>query len=199
MDTPPFIPQRFSHKKEPWLAFGARNREDYEIWSKEVCGICCLKMIGDSWELTTYRSIYSLTIDCLNSGGFTITSDGVIHGVFHKHLLHLAQENHMDGQVVKHLDMKTIIRALSESSYVILSVNTAKLKPCFPDNHMVLVYACSPHGQILHLHDPGRILSKTGKNIQLSRKQLERISNNKGLIIQNKRKNLFSFFSHGLR
>ena len=42
-----FVPKTIPHDTTPWIRFGA-SQELYDQWIPEICGICCLKMIGDT-------------------------------------------------------------------------------------------------------------------------------------------------------
>jgi hypothetical protein len=65
------------------LQFGTSNRNEYEKWSSEVCGICCLEMVGDAYSLTTKTPLYQLTMECKQKGGLKELPSGEIQGVFH--------------------------------------------------------------------------------------------------------------------
>lgn len=73
------------------MRFGAPNKNEYEKWSPQVCGICCLKMIGDAYGSTSNISLYQLAMACKQKGGFKEFPGGEIQGVFYKPLLELAR------------------------------------------------------------------------------------------------------------
>src|SRR5438445_12876190 len=54
---------------EPWVQAGFPSSLEWEIWSPHICGICCVKMLADTFKSDS-PSIYSLTSRCYELGGF---------------------------------------------------------------------------------------------------------------------------------
>lgn len=183
-----YLPKSFDSYKEPWTVFGAPSKAEYERWSPQVCGICCVKMIGDTLRLTKQDSLYSLTMECLSLGGYRIGSDGLIQGVFHKPLLELARAHGLDGVVEQHLSIQKVIDALSKQKFVILSIDKAKVNPSLLGGHLILVHTYKPQSDIFYLNDPEPILAENGADIKMQSADLQIISNNRGLIIHKKQK-----------
>lgn len=170
-----------------WRQFGAPSRDKYEKWNPEVCGICCLKMIGDTFGLTNHASLYSLALKCLAYDGYKITPSGEIKGVFHKPLLDLAKNLGLDGQVERKLPIKKIVKALIVHDFVILSINKSKVDASLSGGHLILVHEYNPIPNTFTVHDPEPILSDNGENIVISSSRLQEISNNKGLVIRKRK------------
>lgn len=112
-----YVPKKNDDKK-PWLLFGAPNKSEYERWSPEVCGICCLKMIGDAHGTTSDTSLYQLTMECKQKGGFKELPNGEIQGVFHKPLLDLAKDYGLEGTVEGNLDTEKVIFSLQNGKFL---------------------------------------------------------------------------------
>lgn len=177
-----FISKRIN-ESVPWVKFGCDTQEEYEKWLPHVCGICCLKMIGDTVNKTNRLSLYQLTLKCLSKGGFKILNDGKIEGVFHYPLLQLAVELGLSGEVKKCMDNKQIIESVTNNRFIILSVDLKKIDLHLVGSHLLLIYGCQKHTNKFILHDTSAILSKTGQAVLISGTYLEKISNKKGLII----------------
>ncbi len=184
-----YIPKRYDDHREPWLSFGAPNKEEYEKWSSEACGICCLKMIGDAYGTTSNVSLYQLTMECKQRGGFKELPDGEIQGVFHQPLLDLAKDYGLDGSIEGNLDIPKIVNSLHNNRFVILSLDKSKINPKLRGGHLVLVHSYDPETETLLIHDPEPILAEDGQNIKLSLNRLNEISNRKGLLIWKKEEN----------
>lgn len=183
-----FVPKRVKGDRRPWIRFGS-TRTEYERWVPEICGICCLKMVGDTFHKTNHMSLYKLTMLCLQKGGFTITAGGCIGGVFHRPLLELAKEFGVDGWVGK-LDQKTIIDSLHQHKLIILSINLNIVSSHLHGGHLILVHIYDLTTNFFVVHDPSYLLNKKGKNIRIHADYLASISNKKGIVLWlKKRKN----------
>jgi hypothetical protein len=185
----PFIPKpRIGRDSpEPWTVFGS-TQEEYERWIPEVCGICCLKMAGDTFGLTTHLTLYQLTLHCLELGGFRIRKDGSIEGVFHRPLVRLARELGLRSIVERKLGTPDIIRYLAMNRMVVLSIDLGKVPGQNKDarltgGHLILVHRFLPNQGTFLIHDCSRLLGKTGRDISLTPEALERISNQRGLVL----------------
>lgn len=178
-----YIPKNYDNLDEPWIAFGAPNRREYEKWHPEVCSICCLKMIGDTYGSTSSTSLYQLAMECKQKGGFKELSTGEIQGVFHQPLLDLAKDYGLDGGVEGNLDLGKIITSLQNGRFVILSLNKSKVNPKLKGGHLVLVHAHDPESETFLINDPEPILAENGQNVEVDSNRLEEISNKRGLII----------------
>jgi hypothetical protein len=178
-----YIPKNYDNLNEPWIAFGAPNRSEYEKWHPEVCGICCLKMIGDAYGFTSNTSLYQLAMKCKQKGGFKELPSGEIQGVFYKPLLDLARSYGLDGNIESNLDLEKITTALQNDRFVILSLDKSKVDPRLKGGHLVLVHAYESASETFLINDPEPILAEDGQNIEVGFDRLEEISNKKGLVI----------------
>jgi len=178
-----YIPKNYDDLDEPWIAFGAPDKSEYEKWHPEVCGICCLKMIGDTYGSTSNISLYQLAMECKQKGGFKELPTGEIQGVFHQPLLDLAEDYGLDGSIESNLDVEKVIISLRNGRFVILSVNKSKVNPKLKGGHLVLVHAYDPETETFLINDPEPILAEDGQDVKIGTHRLEEVSNKKGLII----------------
>lgn len=180
-----FIPKRLKNDPYPWLTFGCNTEEEYEKWIPEICGICCLKMIGDTFGKTNHINLYNLTMKCFNKGGFKILANGDIMGVFHYPLLETAKEFGLNGEVRRSIDNQLIINSVNNIRFVILSIDLSKVKNDLSGSHLVLVHNYNRENDAFLLHDTSCVLDSCGENIPIPRSRLEIMSNHKGLILWN--------------
>jgi hypothetical protein len=110
--SPVYICKKQPDDPEPWISFGS-DRLQYERWIPEICGICCLKMIGDTTGATRQFTLYQLTMMAAANGTFVIGKDGGIKGAFHHPLAKLAESFGIPCRVMRKLDSGQLIRALN--------------------------------------------------------------------------------------
>ncbi len=67
-----FIAKRENNDTNPWIKFGS-NQFIFDKWIKEVCGVCCLKMILDSYQIKPTKTLWELTSDLIKIGAFKET------------------------------------------------------------------------------------------------------------------------------
>lgn len=175
-----FVPKCSPDDPMPWMVFGSSLKE-YTRWVPEICGICCLKMVGDTFGVTSNSSLYRLTMQCLGRGGFKIQEDGSIAGVFHHPLVRLAEELGLQGSVERNLDVKSIISHLKNNRLIVLSIDLQKVSGSLKGNHLVLVHRYLPRQHVFLVHDCAFAVGKEGANIPLSRDELARMSNERGM------------------
>lgn len=80
-------------KEDPfWKESGAKNPEEYEMYSWQCCGVACLKMILKSVYSNQNYSLIGLAKDALDNGVYKLNKsinvrenlDGLLHGSFLK-------------------------------------------------------------------------------------------------------------------
>jgi hypothetical protein len=179
--VPVYVPKRRPADTEPWIAFGS-SRLEYQRWIPEICGICCLKMVGDTIGVTSNLSLYHLTMMAAANGTFTVSEHGTIQGAFHYPLAELAESLGIRCHVMRMLGIGEITEALTEGMYAILSINAASVDSSLRGGHLVLVYAYDETAGSFLLHDCSSMVRPDGRGVSMSADALARISNNKGLI-----------------
>ena len=183
-DLPPapvYVPKRRPGDAEPWIAFGS-GRVEYQRWIPEICGICCLKMVGDTIGVTNNLSLYRLTMMAAANGTFIVSEHGTIQGAFHHPLAELAERLGIRCRVMRKLGIGEITGALAQGMYAILSIDAAGVDSSRRGGHLVLVYGYDePAGSFL-LHDCSSMMQPDGCAVSISADALAGISNNKGLV-----------------
>ncbi len=140
-------------------------------------------MIGDTLDLTTNKSLYTLTKECHVKGGFKILESGSISGVFHVPLLNYARSLGLEGQVEKDLNVETIKEALAKNRFVLLSIDLAKTTKNHTGGHLILVHTYDKATDDFIVHDCAHTVASNGKNAVVPAQALESYSNKKGLTL----------------
>jgi hypothetical protein len=179
--VPVYVPKRRPGDAEPWIAFGSGQLE-YQRWIPEICGICCLKMVGDTIGVTNNLSLYQLTMMAVANGTFIVSECGTIQGAFHYPLAELAVRLGMRCRVMRTLSIGEITEALAQGMYAILSINTARVDSSLQGGHLVLVYEYDEPADSFLLHDCSSMMQPDGRGVDISAHALASISNNKGLV-----------------
>jgi Peptidase_C39 like family len=180
--VPVYIPKRRPHDPEPWIEFGS-DRLEYQRWIPEICGICCLKMVGDTIGVTNNLTLYQLTMMAAANGTFIVREDGTIQGVFHYPLAELAEHLGIRCRVVRVLGIDEITEALAQGMYVILSINAEKVDSSLRGGHLILVYGYHELADSFLLHDCSSIMQPDGCGVRIPAHALKSISNNKGIVV----------------
>ena len=179
--VPVYVPKRRPDDTEPWIEFGS-SQQEYQRWIPEICGICCLKMVGDTIGVTNNLSLYKLTMMAAENGTFVVSEDGTIQGAFHYPLAELAERLGICCRVMRTLGLSEIMEALTRGMYAILSIDAARVDNSLQGGHLVLVYGYDePTGSFL-LHDCSSMMQPDGRGVRISAHALAGISNNKGLV-----------------
>lgn len=179
--APVYVPKRRPDDAEPWIAFGSGQLE-YKRWIPEICGICCLKMVGDTIGVTNDLSLYQLTMMAVANGTFIVGEHGTIQGAFHHPLAELAERLGVRCRVMSRLGISEITETLAQGMYAILSIDAAKVDSSRRGGHLVLVYGYDQPGDSFLLHDCSAMMRPDGCGVSISASALASISNNKGLV-----------------
>lgn len=172
---------KYYTESELATGFGGTLSE-YQKWSPHICGICCLKMVGDTLGVTNHISLYELTLECCDLGGF-IESPSTVKGVYHFPLLRLASKYGITGSVEPNLNIDNLINALGQDKVALLSVDINKLDKKLNGAHLILVYQYDEKSESFIVNDCAHILNHKGKQISVPKFLLNRICNNKGLTL----------------
>lgn len=178
-----YVPKRDSENPKPWIKYGA-TRDQYEQWVPHTCGICCLKTVGDTLGKTNGMTLYDLTMECLQLGGFRAMPNGEILGVYHHPLAQLARDLGMNAKVRNALPSSAIINEVQRGHFVILSVDLSKLGSKLDGGHLVTIYGYDRSTDEFILHDSSSVLKPNGNGVHIKRAELNRLSNRRGLVIK---------------
>lgn len=163
--------------------FGGTEAE-YKLWRSNMCGVCCLKMIGDSVGKTQNISLFDLVKISLDRGVFRINKEGNIEGAFHYPLRDLLREMHIPATVESKLTTQKIKKKLQAGKIIILSVDLTKSHfITSPESHLITVYDYDALGDTYTIHDSSSVIAENGNAVKIHSAYLNELSNSRGLSV----------------
>jgi hypothetical protein len=195
-ETPELIDDIIDRKILPnedanWKKSGAVSLEEYVLWSWNLCGMACLKMILKSRFAKEYKLI-DLAKKCQEYGGYEKVIDytqnkGLIYKPF---CVFIKKEFNLDGQFRKFLTIKRIKKEVSKGNYVIASVNAQIRKedkefiPAFKGGHLILFTGYDTEKKTLTFHNPSGYFNKTQQDHEVSEELFKSYFAGRGIIIK---------------
>jgi hypothetical protein len=170
----PFVPKRPAGE-QPWITFGS-DQADYDKWSGEVCAIACARSLILAKEGQS-SSLWDLTKEAVEAGVFIVHPDRV-DGAFHFPLAAWLQRYRLKAQPFR-LASETTIWEMMRDSMVLLSIDLSKVGA--QGSHLILLIDRDPDNNAYLLHDSASLLGRPGDNCRVSRVEIERLSNRKGI------------------
>ena len=167
-----------------WRHSGAAYVDEYAEWSRNGCGMACLKMIlgamhGATIPLVTLGKkgveygVYKLPLD---------DSPGMFYAPFVKCI---EAEFGLKGKASAALTMSEIKKAIAHDGFVIASVTPEIRFPSKPPKrrggHLVLLFGYDDEKQIFYLHNPSGF-DGTRESLEISYKNFARFFDHKGVI-----------------
>lgn len=108
-----------------WNTFGYKDRKEYAYWSWRICGIACLKMIFDYYNVNRGKSIAELTRECVELGGYEVETD---RGWFFKPMLAQITKAGLNGFIGTHFGVNLISNLILNKKFFIASVNPCMVR-----------------------------------------------------------------------
>lgn len=206
------IPERFSHQNVPyysqwespeltsailsgkilasadplWQNSGAVTPTEYELWSWNACGMACLKMLLEHKQALKVPLV-TLAKQCLSYGGYQeplLDSPGLFYKPF---CTFVSTEYQLDAAPVAALTITEIINTISQSGYIIASVNPAIRDPngipTSQGGHLILVFGYNKKTKTLYFHNPSGGTTQNQSNVSLSYKLFKKFFAYKGIVI----------------
>ncbi len=180
---------KISAKKDPkWKQSGAKNLKEYELWSWNICGMACLKMIlADKFE-KEYKTI-ALAKDCEKYGGYKPNGskvDGLFYDPFVKFL---DKDFGIKARVMRRfLTIGKIKKEVQKGNYFIVSVHhSIREKEELTEKkggHLVLITGFDDEKKSLFLHNPSGFYKKSQENFEISEKDFKRFFAGRGMLIE---------------
>jgi len=169
-----------------WRNSGAQSIEEYELWSWNVCGMACLKMILASEFKQEFKTI-KLARKCEKYGGF-IAKENKIEGLYYKPMIgFLRQEFGLHVFSDFQLDLVRMKKEFRSGNYVIASVNS-KIRDIkkFPSvetkgGHLALITCIDD--DFVTIHNPSGYYGKSQSNYKLSARTFEKYFAERGIVV----------------
>ena len=169
-----------------WRESGAASPEEYALWSWNVCGMTCLKMIlaaitGMTVPLTT------LAKKCAKYGGYKVNGKQ-IDGLYYKPFVPFVKKEYgLTATVKPIMTIEDIIASLSKKNFVIASVSpdirSPQSQPTYKGGHLVLMLGYNLDKQVFCLHNPSGNTPESQEYAEVSFEQFRKFFDEKGIVI----------------
>lgn len=138
-----------------WQRSGATSEDEYAFWSWRICGMACLRMALDYWNLPS-AGLVTLAREFLDAGAYVRRENGLDGLIYVPFAQHAAQRWGIKAQVRTDLTADELPGLLSDGKLVMLSVHPLIRDPeALPPSrggHLVLAVGCAPGH--LQIHNP---------------------------------------------
>ena len=174
---------------EKWKTSGAKNVNDYEIWSWNICGMACLKMILEYRKVKNYPLII-LAKKCEKYGGY-IPKGKKIEGLFYKPFsTFVKKEFGLQVKIAPLLSMNRIKAELSKGNFVMASVHPSirdilNETPLQKNGHLILTTGYNERKKSIFIHNPSGYYNKSQEHYEISENDFKRFFGRRGLVILN--------------
>ncbi len=170
-----------------WQNSGAATPQEYELWSWNVCGMACLKMLL-AHKQALKIPVITLAKQCLSYGGY----QGPLKdspGLFYKPFCTFVEKEYqLKAKPVTALTITEMINTISSNGYVIASVNPAIRDPnSTPTNkggHLILIFGYNQKTKTLYFHNPSGGDKQNQNNVGLTYPQFQKFFAYKGIVIE---------------
>lgn len=169
-----------------WMSSGASSPEEYELWSRNLCGMACLKSIL-KYTQNLDIPIATLGKKCREYGGY-ISNGEEIGGLFYAPFVEFVKKEYdLDGSIRKHLSINDIIEELSSGNFVIASVShqirNLESIPTKKGGHLVLMLGYNLSEEKLFFHNPSGYIAQSQEEVEISFDNFNKFFANRGIVV----------------
>ncbi|MBI3486372.1 C39 family peptidase [Candidatus Daviesbacteria bacterium] len=170
---------------------GAKTQKEKELWSKNGCGMACLKMILVH-KLNKNIPIFKLGEKCIEYGGFieNKSSPDGLDGLFYKPFLNfIYKEFNLEGKIISPMVLEEIIENLVNKNYVIASVSSQIRNPqsnptkIGSGGHLVLITGFDFNKKVFYIHNPSGDTKFTKPNTEIFFSDFKKFFAQRGIVI----------------
>jgi len=174
-----------------WANSGALSKEEYALWSNNVCGMACVKMILGYFTKNEYQTI-KMAKDSLAYGAYTISGNN-IEGLFYKGCVaFLKGEFDIEASWLTNMSVDNIVDNLSKNNLVIASVSKyirdTKPNVINKGGHLVVVVGFDTEKGLLYIHNPSGYYPDAQSFFPVTYDIFNECFANRGIIIYEKSK-----------
>jgi hypothetical protein len=169
-----------------WKKSGAKNKEEYAVWSWNGCGMACLKMVL-AYQSQPPIPLAVLGKKSLKYGVYKLPledSDGMLYKPF---IRFIRQEYGLESKIVASMTKQNIANAVANNCLVIASVNpqirNPKSTPTHKGGHLVLVVGYDLDKKEFYLHNPSGFTKQAQKYAVISFNDFDKFFANQGIIV----------------
>ena len=150
---------RFQQWESSWKNSGAESPAEYRHWSKDLCGMACLKMVLKH-KLGVEHCIITLGKLCQQYGGYSDTSQEVLGLYYYPFKRFIQQEFGLTARVYPCLSFRFILHQLTKNRYCIVSVHHSigrQSKPPFSaGGHLILLTGFDLNRRLIFFNNPSK-------------------------------------------
>ena len=175
-------------KDDPnWKESGAHTAQEYALWSRNMCGMACLKMIL-AYLGTSEVRLVQLAKACMQYGGYVITGEK-IDGLFYEPFCRYVKKRWaLSAMIAPVLTMRRIRYEIGLGNFVIVSVhpgirNQQKKKDEKNGGHLVLLTGFDLQKHTLYLHNPSGFTKLSQEHFEISEVDFLRFFAGRGIVI----------------
>ena len=183
-------------KDKKWRESGAKDLEEYKLWSWNICGIACLKMVLKYWKVGEFKSV-QLAKKCTEYGGFDpegayLSDDGThlrIPGLFYKPFARfVGKEFGIKVLPTNWLSVNRIKWELARGNMVLASVDSSirGLPEFTGSKHLVLMVGYDEKKRTVFFHNPGGYFGKSQMNVEMNEQTFGKFFKNRGYVFYNR-------------
>ena len=173
-----------------WDESGFQSKQEYELWSPNLCGMACLKMVlKDIYN--EVQSTVGLAKRCCEYGGYIVKDDQIEGLIYKPFCKFIKKEFGLSGKVKKRLSCRTIKKQLSKGNYIIASVNptirdaqmSVNDEVTIKGGHLVLMTGFNSITGTLQFHNPSGNPGKSQINHEMLEEDFNKYFANRGIVV----------------
>jgi hypothetical protein len=169
-----------------WKKSGAKTQREYEVWSWNLCGMACLRMILNH-AIGKDEQIVVLGKKCMSYGGY-ILKKSEIEGLIYKPFVEfIKQEYGLAAKIYPVMLFEDILEALNDGQYIMVSVSPdirhPDSTPQKKGGHLVVVVGYDYFKKLLFLHNPSGDTRESQEYAQISFGNFKRFFAERGVVI----------------
>ena len=178
--------QQLEASKDPkWRDSGASSAKEYQLWSWNICGMACLKMILKKKFNKEFPTI-TLAKQAEQFNAYRINGK-IIDGLFYKEFCEFIREKYnLVGHIRKYYPLWLLRRDFRKGLFIIASVSSSIRDPRLnlksKGGHLVLVTGIGDKN--ISFHNPSGIYLETQINHTLPIKTFKNYYANRGIAIK---------------
>ncbi len=139
-----------------WRTFGFQTKEEYEFWCVRLCGIACLRIVLNYFQIDPQSNIATIAEWCRLHGGYDIMAD---RGWEHRSLAAYLEHKGLEVSLGRLLLWPMIIHNLRRNNVLIVSIKEGRGRnPLVGDGHLVVLVGASEasEGRRVYYLDPAK-------------------------------------------
>lgn len=183
-----FVEGKKSAKTDPrWKLSGAKTLNEYDMWSWNVCGMTCFKMVLAK-KLGKEHKTIKMARECEKYGGYKVTEKEIEGLYYDPFVIYVKDKFGLEAKVIRNfLTVSKIKRELVKGSFPIVSVNwrirNPESRPEKKGGHLVLMTGFDNSKKTLFLHNPSGFYKQSQENFEITEKDFKKFFAGRGILI----------------